>query len=161
VLRELPREEPERPQAFYPVAPEEDLWSMAPDDAGIQEIIRREFHSLGGVDSPGTDPEAARLEVSTPGWAERQEAELRAGLSREVLFGGAQLDGLDCERGRCLVELRYDSMLTGVARIEPIRRWLSEEVRCRAYTEGPDEGESPSVLPSQQIWVLCGEPEQS
>jgi hypothetical protein len=57
------------------------------------------------------------------------------------------------------VELRFDSMLNGTGRVDAIRRWLRERVRCSAYTDGPVEQDSPHLAPEQQIWILCGEPE--
>ena len=56
------------------------------------------------------------------------------------------------------MELRYDSMETALNRVDAIRAWLRDQVRCRAYTDGPVTEESPSMSPDQQIWVLCGEP---
>jgi len=152
------RQAPPRPEAEVPTVPPEDLASMVPTDGGLREIVAEEFRLNGGVRSPGTDPAAARREVGLDGWSERTSAGLRQGLEKTIAFGGARLDRAECRRGRCLVELSYDSMTTAISRFEPIRQWMTDEVSCPAYTEGPDEGESPSVRPSQQIWILCGEP---
>lgn len=137
---------------------DEDLWAMVPDDAGLREIQRWEFDMQGGASTPGTDPEGARREVGAPGWEERFEQALDRGLEEMVLGPGVETRRIDCERGRCLVELRFDSMITGLGRVEAIRRWLRERVPCPAFTDGPVEEDAPQMTPDQQIWVLCGEP---
>jgi hypothetical protein len=153
------REAPGRPQVEEPPAlTDEDLWAMVPDDAGLQEIRRWEFDMQGGASTPGTDPEGARREVGEPGWAERFEGELARGLEQSVLGPGARAERIDCEHGRCLVALRFDSMITGLGLVAAVREWLRGQVRCPAYTDGPVEEDSPSMSPDQQIWILCGEP---
>ena len=149
----------ERPEVELPPPSMQDLWAMRPGDAGLAELDETSFRLHGGVRSEGTDPEGARAEVSSPEWAERQEAELRRDLEGSIAFGGARIERLSCGRGRCLVELSFDSMATGIERSQAVRRLLTERVRCPSYTEGPDETESPTVRPSQQIWILCGEPD--
>ncbi len=143
-----------------PTLTNEERRVLAPDFHGIKEIQQADFEINGGIDSPGTDPEAARREVNAPDWAPQMERELGDGLRQHVLAEGTEIDRLECQRGRCLVELTFRGMLDGLGRVDAIRAWLTEHVRCRAYTEGPDEGETPSTIPSQQIWILCGEPNE-
>lgn len=153
------REAPVRPVERTVGLQHEDLAVFAPDEAGVAELDEAQRRRQGEVRSPGTDPEAGRAATSRPGWAEAEAAALRQGLTTSVVGAGTRIDRVECDRGRCLVELSYDAMASGLDRIEPIRHWLMREVSCPAYTEGPDEGESPAVRPSQQIWILCGEPE--
>lgn len=148
-----------RAEVEYPRLRPEEAWVLRPDDDEIEEIVRHEFESLGGLDFPGSAPESARRELNTPGWASRMEEELRESLFERVMVSGVRLDRVECQRGRCLVELKFLDMVDGIGRVDALRGWARESVRCRVYSEGPDEGESPATLPSQQIWVLCGEPE--
>jgi hypothetical protein len=148
------------PPELLPQASEAELAAMIPDEHGLAEIQRRDFKSLGGIESPGADPERARREVNDPGWIDRFEQELRQGLSEMVLVGGEEISRVECERGRCLVELRFEDMQIGLERVGALRQWLTDRVPCRAYTEGPVEGDSPSIVPEQQIWILCGEPSE-
>ena len=141
--------------------PEEDLWSMVPDRYGQKEVEEWDFEIQGGVDSPGTDPEGARLEVNDPQWSEHFEEELEDSFREMVMAHGVTIDRIACKRGRCLVELGYNGMEKALERVDSIRRWLTERVRCKAYTDGPFEGDSPHILPTQQIWILCGEPTKS
>lgn len=159
-LQPRPDPPPARAEPLPIEPPEEDIWAMIPDEHRLRELQEREFEQLGGISTPGTDPEGARGEVSEPGWAERTVRELRRGLRERVLAERTEIDRVECDRGRCLIELRYGSMADALGRIEALRAFLGQHVRCRAHTEGPDDTESPSVSPSQQIWILCGEPEE-
>lgn len=134
---------------------------MIPDRYELEEIEQHEFEIQGGLESPGTDPEGAREEVDDPEWADEFEHELEEGLREMVVTDGVEIDRIVCERGRCLVELGYDGMERAFERVDHLRRWLNERVRCRGYSDGPYEGDAPAVLPTQPIWILCGEPESS
>jgi hypothetical protein len=137
----------------------EEQRALAPRGEDAEEISRRDFESSGGIDTPGTDPERARRDVRSTSWATRTRDDLRAGLDELVGGEGVTVTRVECARGRCLVELRFGDMIRALDRVEPLRTWASERVPCRVYSDGPDEGESPSEPPTQQIWVLCGEPE--
>jgi hypothetical protein len=170
---ETPQLEPERPvrRPVQPVREEEpqarlerptlnieEMRLLAPDERELAELERQDFERMGGIDSPGADAEGARHEVGRPGWAEAMKQELRAGLTELVLGEGVTLDRLDCTRGRCLIELQFRDMLDGLGRVDALRQWAGQRVRCRTYSEGPLEGTTPWNIPSQQIWILCGEP---
>jgi len=134
-----------------------DLRALLGGDAGARHALAEQRARQGVVDSPGTEPGAARLEVDRMGWAERQEAELLSGLE-ELLGEGTRLERLECLEGRCLVELSYDSMSRARDKASQVREWLEARVRCPAHTDGPEEAESPSVPITQQVWILCGPP---
>ncbi len=158
--RELPQLRGRDESARLPVAPAEDLWAMVPTEAGLRQLQEDEFRQGGGFNIPGTDRDAARAAVNEEGWADRFEAELQRGLDERVLVGGATVTQLECVRGRCLLELQYESMNTALERIEVVRDWLGRG-QCHAYSAGPDDVDIPSALPTQQIWILCGEPTDS
>jgi hypothetical protein len=141
-----------------PPLPEEDLWAMVPDEHEVREMMARELELTGGFDLPGAERAGAWREVDDPTWADRAEADLRRGLERRVVVRGVAVVNLDCEQGRCLVELTFDGMSLALERSASIRSWIQEDVGCRAYSDGPGDEESPHLADNQQIWILCGEP---
>ncbi len=141
-----------------PELSDEDLWAMVPDEHQRQELLDQEFELGGGIDTPGTDPERARLEVDEPGWSERTAAELRHSLESRAVVRGVTIQNLDCQRGRCLVELTFQGMNQAFERMTALRAWAAEDVRCRTYSDGPIDEETPHLAENQQIWILCGEP---
>ncbi len=144
-----------------PPIPEEDLWAMVPDEHQLREIQEADFLRLGGINTPGADPKRGRAAVNEPEWEERFEEELERGLNETILIGGTEVHQLECERGRCLIELHFEDMQVGLGRVGALREWLTERIDCRAYSEGPIESDNPFTQPSQQIYVLCGEPDSS
>jgi len=141
-----------------PLPSADDLDVLALGDAGMARLAKQEFRQNAGIKTVGADPEGARAEVKRPGWSKAMVEELRGGFDALVAGPGVELDRLECERGRCLVEVQYDAMARGFDSAEALGFWLTERVRCRAYSDGLDPPDSPTVSPSQQIWVLCGEP---
>lgn len=141
-----------------PPPPEEDIWAMVPDEQHLRELQEREFELAGGIDSPGSEAGGPLREVDEPEWAEQTEVALRRSFMERVMAEGTTIQRLDCERGRCLLELTFDGMVNALDRVEPLRSWAAEDVPCRVFSDGPTEPESPNLPDVQQVWILCGNP---